>query len=79
MFSVNLAVGNPTPPMLIYPSDAVGAGFKNGCRLKGSWVLGENWFEPDLKKRYPGLCSVSFKGKEWPGKIYCSKSGGIID
>ena len=72
-------MGNPIPPILIFPSDAAGAGSRNGCRLKGTWVLGVNWFETDLKKRHPGLCEVEFDGKKWPGRCYCSKSGGITD
>jgi len=72
-------VGNPIPPILIFPSDAAGAGSRNGCRLKGTWVLGENWFQTDMKKRYPGLCEVEFNGKKLPGRCYCSKSGDITD
>ena len=72
-------MGNPLPPVLIFPSDGAGAGSRHGCRLKGTWVLGVNHFASTTQEAHPGICTVFINGVEHQGRCYCSKSGGITD
>ena len=70
---------NPLPLVIIMMSKARGAGRRGGDRARGTWVTGENWFEKDPVKRFPGMPKVKINGVEYEGRVYTSEQGGVTD